>query len=166
MTGRAAELGAQYATVEEILEQPSPLPQRLQQLCRHLCDHVAHYATICLYAALHDRPGELTLVAAAGRRPFPPAVSYGEGLWGRAADAGETAVAQNLAGTEGGSRPWVAAQVAVPLRCAGSLIGLLAVDSDRPAPFQPEDELFLENVGDLIALRLGLAAVPGNLAAK
>ena len=34
MTGRAAELNAQYATVEEILEQPSPLPQRLQQLCR------------------------------------------------------------------------------------------------------------------------------------
>ena len=49
MTGRAAELGAQYATVEEILEQPSPLPQRLQQLCRHLCDHVAHYAMVCVY---------------------------------------------------------------------------------------------------------------------
>ena len=162
MTGRAAELGAQYATVEEILEQPSPLPQRLRQLCRHLCDHVAHYATICLYATLHDRPGELTLVAAAGRRPYPPAVTYGEGLWGRAADAGETAVAQNLNGvTAGRARPWVAAQVAVPLRSAGSLIGLLAVDSDRRAPFQPEDELFLENVGDLVALRLSLAAVPG-----
>ena len=166
MTGRAAELGAQYATVEEILEQPSPLPQRLQQLCRHLCDHVAHYATICLYAALHDRPGELTLVAAAGRRPYPPAVTCGEGLWGRAADAGETAVAQNLAGIERGSRPRVASQVAVPLHCGGSLIGLLAVDSDRPAPFQPEDEVFLENVGDLVALRLGLAAIPGSLAAK
>ena len=88
MTGRAAELGAQYATVEEILEQPSPLPQRLQQLCRHLCHHVAHYATICLYAALHDRPGQLTLVAAAGRRPYPSTVIYGEGLLGRAADAG------------------------------------------------------------------------------
>ena len=162
MTGRAAELGAQYATLEEILEQPSPLPQRLQQLCRHLCDHVAHYATVCLYAALHDRPGELTLVAAAGRRPYPPAVTYGAGLRGRAADAGETAVAQNVAATEGDSRPWVESQVAVPLRCAGSLIGLLAVDSDRPAPFQPEDELFLENVGDLAAMRLGLAAVPGN----
>ena len=163
MTGRAAELGAQYATVEEILEQPSPLPQRLQQLCRHLCDHVAHYATLCVYAALPDRPGELTLVAAAGRRPYPPAVAYGEGLRGRAADAGETAVVQHLAGTaEGGSHPWVAAAVAVPLRCAGSLIGLLAVDSDRPAPFQPEDELFLENVGDLAAMRLGLAAVRGN----
>jgi len=162
VTGRAAELGAQYATVEEILEQPSPLPQRLQQLCRHLCDHVAHYAMVGVYVTLHDRPGELTLVAAAGRRPYPPTVTCGEGLWGRAADAGETAVKQNLAGTEGGSRPWVASQVAVPLRCAGSLIGLLAVDSDRPAPFQPEDELFLENVGDLAAMRLGLAAVPGN----
>lgn len=163
MTGRAAELGAQYATVEEILEQPSPLPQRLQQLCRHLCDHVAHYATTCLYAALHDRPGELTLVAAAGRRPYLPAVTYGDGLRGRAADAGETTVAQNLATTEGGSRAWVGSQVAVPLRCAGSLIGLLAVDSDLPAPFQPEDELFLENVGDLAAMRLGLAAVPSSL---
>ena len=163
MTGRAAELGAQYATVEEILEQPSPLPRRLQQLCRHLCDHVAHYTTVCVYAALHDRPAELTLVAAAGRRPYPPAVSCGEGLRGRAADAGETAVAQNLAATEGGSRPWVAAEVAVPLRCTGSLIGLLAVDSDRPAPFQPEDELFLENVGDLAAMRLGLAATPSSL---
>ncbi len=28
---RAAELGAQYATVEEILEQPSPLGGRLAQ---------------------------------------------------------------------------------------------------------------------------------------
>ena len=73
---RGSELGAQYATVEEILEQPSPLPQRLQ--------------------------------------------------------------------------------------CVGTLLGLLAVDSDQPAPFLPDDELFLENLGDLIAVRLSLAAPPSR----
>ena len=161
---RGAELGAQYATVEEILEQPSPLPQRLQQLCRHLRDHVAHYEMVAVYAALAARPGELTLVAAAGRRPFPPAVNYGEGLWGRAADAAETAVAHNLEdlgeAAAGVARRWVQAQIAVPLRCAGTLLGLLAVDSDQPAPFLPDDELFLENLGDLIAVRLSLATPP------
>lgn len=158
---RGAELGAQYATVEEILEQPSPLAQRLQQLCRHLRDHVAHYAMVAVYAALAARPGELTLVAAAGRRPFPPAVTYGEGLWGRAADAAETAVAHNLGkATDGVARRWVKAQIAVPLQSAGTLLGLLAVDSDQPAPFLPDDELFLENLGDLIAVRLSLAAPP------
>lgn len=161
---RGAELGAQYATVEEILEQPSPLPQRLQQLCRHLRHHVAHYTMIAVYAALAARPGELTLVAAAGRRPFPPAFSYGEGLWGRAADAGETAVVQNLGEVpEGTARRWVRAQAAVPLRCAGTLLGLLAVDSDQPAPFLPDDELFLENLGDLIAVRLSLGVTPSRI---
>jgi putative methionine-R-sulfoxide reductase with GAF domain len=160
---RLAELSAQYATVEEILEQPSPLPQRLHQLCRHLCDHVAHYVMAGVYTTLHRRPGELTLMAAAGRRPYPPAVSYGEGLWGRAADAGQTAAAHHLAGVaEGVARPWIGAQLAVPLQGAGTLIGLLAVDSDQPAPFLPDDELFLENVGDLIAVRLSLGAMPSN----
>lgn len=163
VVSRRAELGAQYATVEEILEQPSPLPHRLQQLCRQLRHHVAHYAMVAVYAALAARPGELTLLAAAGRRPFPPAVTYGEGLWGRAADGGEPAVAQRVAGvTEGAARRWVQAQVAVPLQCAGTLLGLLAVDSDQPAPFLPDDELFLENVGDLIAVRLSLAATPSR----
>ena len=123
---------------------------------------LTHYEMVAVYAALAARPGELTLVAAAGRRPFPPAVTYGEGLWGRAADAAETTVAQNLENlgkaTDGVARRW--AQIAVPLQCAGTLLGLLAVDSDQPAPFLPDDELFLENLGDLIAVRLSLAAPP------
>ena len=161
---RVAELGAQYATVEEILEQPSPLPQRLQQLCGHLRNHVAHYAMVAVYAALAARPGELTLVAAAGGRPLPSAVTYGEGLWGRAADAGESALVQNLGDApERRARRWVRAQAAVPLQCAGTLLGLLTVDSDQPAPFLPDDELFLENLGDLIAVRLSLGTAPSRI---
>lgn len=69
---RAAELGAQYATVEEILEQPAPLGERLV------------------------------------------------------------------------------------------LLGVVAVDTKHAAPFRDDDELFVENLGDLIAVRLALAGVAGR----
>ena len=195
---RAAELGAQYATVEEILEQPSPLGERLAQLCEHLVRHVAHYTMAAIYVLHPDRPGVLTLAAAAGRRPFPAAVpkaypaavpkaypaampkAYpaavpaaapdvggdppGEAcLWSRVADRGETALAQHLAGScDGTGRRWVGAQLAAPLLCRGVVLGVVAVDSKYPAPFRGDDELFVENLGDLVAVRLALAGVAGR----
>lgn len=175
---RAAELGAQYATVEEILEQPSPLGERLAQLCEHLVRHVAHYTMAAIYVLHPDRPGVLTLAAAAGRRPFPAAIPAavpaaapevtggapdGARLWSRVADRGEPALAQNLAGScDGSGRGWVGAQLAAPLLCRGVLLGVMAVDSKYPAPFRGDDELFVENLGDLVAVRLALAGVAGR----
>ena len=171
---RAAELGAQYATVEEILEQPSPLGERLAQLCEHLVRHVAHYTMAAIYVLHPDRPGVLTLAAAAGRRPFPTAVPAaapdvsggptGEAcLWSRVADRGETALAQHLAGScDGSGRGWVGAQLAAPLLCRGAVLGVVAVDSKYAAPFRGDDELFVENLGDLVAVRLALAGVAGR----
>ena len=171
---RAAELAAQYATVEEILEQPSPLGERFAQLCGHLVRHVAHYTMAAIYVLHPDRPAVLTLAAAAGRRPFPAQVPAaapdvpegapgGAGLWSRVADGGETVLAQHLAGScDGSGRGWVGAQLAAPLLCHGVLVGVVAVDSRHPAPFRADDELFVENLGDLIAVRLALAGVAGR----
>ena len=135
---RLAELSAQYATVEEILEQPSPLPQTpapaLPAPLRPCCP-------LCHGGRLHDPPPASRRADVDGRRGPASLPACGElwrGLWGRAADAGQTAVAHHLAGVaEGVARPWIGAQLAVPLQGAGTLIGLLAVDSDQPAPFLP-----------------------------
>ena len=195
---RAAELGAQYATVEEILEQPSPLGERLAQLCDHLVRHVAHYTMAAIYVLHPDRPGALTLTAAAGRRPIPTSVPEafptavpedtpaavpeafpaavpeaapdvtggapgGTCLWSRVAERGETALAQHLAGScDATRRGWVGAQLAAPLLCRGVRLGVVAIDSKYPAPFQGDDELFVENLGDLIAVRLALAGMAGR----
>ncbi|MCY4484636.1 MAG: GAF domain-containing protein [Spirochaetaceae bacterium] len=160
---RAAELGAQYATTEEILEQPSPLAERLGQLCEHLVRHVAHYTMVAIYVPHRERPGVLALAAAAGRRPFPDVVPGGAGPWSEAADRGETALAQRLAGScDGSARRWVGAQLAAPLLSNGLRLGIVAVDSSRRAPFHADDELFVENLGDLIAMRLALAGVGGR----
>ncbi len=160
---RAAELGAHYATTEEILEQPSPLAERLGQLCEHLVRHVAHYTMVAIYVPHRERPGVLALVAAAGRRPFPDVVPGSAGPWCEAADRGETALAQRLAGScDGSARRWVGAQLAAPLLSNGLRLGIVAVDSNRRAPFQADDELFVENLGDLIAIRLALAGVGGR----
>ena len=169
---RAAELGAQYATTEEILEQPSPLAERLGQLCEHLVRHVAHYTMVAIYVPHRERPGVLALAAAAGRRPFPVVVPAspppdaapgGAAPWSEAADRGETALAQRLAGScDGSARRWVGAQLAAPLLSNGLRLGIVAVDSSRRAPFHADDELFVENLGDLIAIRLALAGVGGR----
>ena len=164
---RRAELSAQYATVEEILEQPSPLAERLGQLCEHLVRHVAHYTMVAIYLLLSERPGSLTLAAAAGRRPYPATVPLGAGPWSEVADRGETVRAQHLAGStdrtgRGTGRGWVGAQLVAPVVSGGLLIGVVAVDSRHPAPFRDDDELFVENLADLVAVRLALAGVAGR----
>ena len=160
---RRTELSAHYATVEEILEQPSPLADRLGQLCEHLVHYVAHYTMVAIYALLPERPGSLTLVGAAGRRPHPATVPLGRGLWSEVAGSGETACAQHLAGaTDCTGRGWVGAQLAAPAQSGGVLIGVVVVDSRHAAPFRDDDELFVENLADLIAVRLALAGVAGR----
>lgn len=192
---RAAELGAQYATLEEILEQPSPLAERLAQLCEHLVRYVAHFTMVAIYVPLPERPGVLTLAAAAGRRPIPTAVpeaasaaapdtslpttpgavaggpalrsaddlAAGPGLWRAVAERGESGLARHLAGSvDGTGRGWVGSQLAAPLLSSGVQLGIVAVDSKHPDPFVADDELFVENLGDLIAVRLALAGVAGR----
>ncbi len=51
----------------------------------------------------------------------------------------------------------VRAEIAVPLIFDGMLRGVLDVDSHQLAPFVDADRSFLENVGDLVALRLSLS---------
>ena len=161
---RRAELSAQYATVEEILEQPSPLQERLAQLCEHLVRQVAHYTGVAIYVVLPGHPGSLTLAAAAGRRAGTPADL---GLASEVAASGETARAHHLAGPADPAgrrtgRDWVRARLAAPMRSGGMLIGVVAVDSRDPAPFRDDDELFVENLADLVAVRLALAGVAGR----
>ena len=48
------------------------------------------------------------------------------------------------------------------MRSGGVLIGVVAVDSGDPAPFRDDDELFVENLADLVAVRVALAGVAGR----
>ena len=50
----------------------------------------------------------------------------------------------------------VRAELAVALQFDGVLRGVLAIDSHQTAAFSDDDEVFAENLGDLIALRLSL----------
>ena len=74
------------------------------------------------------------------------------------ADGGDTMVIDDVASESGylARSGQVRAEIAAPLIFDGVLRGVLDIDAHQRAPFGDADRVFLENVGDLVALRLSL----------
>jgi len=126
---------------------------------------------VCLLFLLHEEARELTLEAYYGISDESAArskrIKIGEGASGRVAETGEPlivgddarepAMCDGLAGTEE-----IQAQVAVPLKSEGKVIGTLCAATRRPREFTAEEIELLSAIGNAI----GVAIVHARLDQK
>ena len=125
-----------------------------------LCDRVAEilhqgrrYFWVGIYQRQEDR-----LVRRAHRGPAPPSHAFrlGEGNVGTAGESGVTKVIDDVS-TDPTYKMCFAAtrsQMVVPIRGGGVIVGVIDVESDRPAAFDEEERRLVERVAALLASRL------------
>ena len=139
---RAAEAVKTAGTVETLCER---VVEILQQGRR--------YFWIGIYQRQDDR-----LVRRAFRGPAPPdrAFRLGEGNVGTAGQSGVTKVIDDVSIDPTYKMCFAAtlSEMVVPIRGGGAVVGVIDLESDRPAAFDEEERRLVERVAALLASRL------------
>jgi GAF domain-containing protein len=142
---RYAELAAEIASV---LEGEPNLTARMATVASMLAASFETYFWTGFYVVDPDRPRELVVGPYQGTLGCLR-IAFGRGVCGAAAESGETQLVEDVDAFPGhiacDSRS--RSEVVVPVRDAsGALIGVLDVDSDRPAAFDAVDQAWLERI--------------------
>jgi L-methionine (R)-S-oxide reductase len=106
----------------------------LEQVCTLLLDELPDYNWVGFYYIDPGRPRELTQGPYAGEPQERTTIPFGEGVCGRAAEV---------------AHPDMRAEIAAPLLDGETVVGVLNVESIRPAVFGQRDRAFLRSVGEL-----------------
>jgi L-methionine (R)-S-oxide reductase len=137
--------------VENILKEPRPVMDRLEDICRLLRGRVSHYDWAGVY--LVESPGWLTLGPYDGEPTEHGRIAFGRGICGQAAETGETFVVQDVSKESNylSCSLKVRSEIVVPILREGKVLGELDIDSHSPAPFTAADREFLEAVCDCLS---------------
>lgn len=142
------ELGREVTAVLDLGELLPKIPQLIARLTQ--------FSAFAVYL-LDDRRKELVIAYSVGYPPGPERrLRVGEGVVGAAVEEGRPILVDDV--TEEpryrGSVPGAVAQLAVPLRRKGRVIGALNLLSDQPGAFSPQDEALLRQFGAHVAVAL------------
>lgn len=130
-----------------VKQQPEDL---LLQICRLLKDRIYHYDWIGFY--LLDN-GELVLGPYVGKPTEHTRIAVGKGVCGQVAAEKKTIVVQDVRQENNyiSCSTDVQSEIVVPVLKNGEFVAELDIDSHSPAPFQPDDTLFLEHICSLLS---------------
>jgi sigma-B regulation protein RsbU (phosphoserine phosphatase) len=142
------ELGREVTAVLDLDELLPKIPQLIARLTQ--------FSAFAVYL-LDERQKELVIAYSVGYPPGPERrLSVGEGVVGSAVEEGRPILVDDV--TEEpryrGFVPSAVAQLAVPLRRKGRVIGALNLLSDQPGAFSPQDEALLRQFGAHVAVAL------------
>jgi sigma-B regulation protein RsbU (phosphoserine phosphatase) len=142
------ELGREVTAVLDLDELLPKIPQLIARLTQ--------FSAFAVYL-LDERQKELVIAYSVGYPPGPERrLSVGEGVVGAAVEEGRPILVDDV--TEEpryrGFVPSAVAQLAVPLRRKGRVIGALNLLSDQPGAFSPQDEALLRQFGAHVAVAL------------
>jgi GAF domain-containing protein len=115
---------------------------------------VPHYHWVGFYLVEQLEKKELLLGPFAGDPTEHVRIPIGRGICGQAAEGRETMIVQDVSLESNylACSPSVKAEIVVPILKDGALLGLLDIDSQFKAPFSVEDQAFLEQVCELLAV--------------
>jgi GAF domain-containing protein len=127
---------------ELVKQQPADL---LLQICRLLKDRIYHYDWVGFYRLEN---GELVLGPYVGKPTEHIRIAVGKGVCGQAAEKKQTIVVQDVSQEDNyiSCSIDVQSEIVVPVLKNGAFVAELDIDSHSPAPFQPDDTIFLEQV--------------------
>lgn len=128
-------------------------PSQLKMLCEKLQTEVAHFDWVGFYFANHKKK-TLHLKAYAGAPTDHNTIPFGKGICGQVAiknaplnipevQAVDNYIACNVA---------VQSELVVPIIVEGVNVGQIDIDSHTPKAFSPEDERFLKQLCQEVAL--------------
>jgi len=129
-----------------------------------LVRRVAHYDWAGIYLR---QGGELVLCAWAGPQATQHMrIPVGQGICGLAARTGETVIVDDVNADPRylACFPQTHAEIVVPIRRDGDVIGEIDIDSDREAAFSGSDRALLEDLAARLARKAALDALSGSAA--
>jgi L-methionine (R)-S-oxide reductase len=136
------------AEVRRIVDEGDDVLNRVVRLLQETFDH---YSWLGIYLVEGD---DLVL----GPWQGPEATEHvripvGQGVCGAAAASGQTEIVDDVNADPRylSCFPSTRSEIVVPIAHDGSVVGEIDIDSDRPAAFGGEDQVFLERVAELIA---------------
>lgn len=123
----------------------------LLELCELLKKEVYHYDWVGFYI-LDTGKNKLILGPFAGKPTQHTHIAVGKGICGQVAESGETMVVQDVTQVENyiSCGLEVQSEIVVPVMKNGKFVAEIDIDSHSPAPFTPEDSVFLSEVCDLL----------------
>jgi L-methionine (R)-S-oxide reductase len=151
VTELAAPYGGALKAIAQIVDGATEPDEALRAAVAALEERLPHYTWVGLYFV---EGGELLLGPWAGAAASPATrLPVDKGAIGAAVTTCESQIVPDTTAVEGYAAcfSWTRAEIDVPVSYDGQVVGVIGIDSDRPAAFGPDDVLFLERVGELIA---------------
>jgi GAF domain-containing protein len=123
----------------------------LFSICELLKKEVYHYDWVGFYI-LDPNNNELVLGPYVGKPTPHTHIAIGKGICGQVAESGKTMVVQDVTQVENyiSCGLDVQSEIVVPVLKDGIFVAELDIDSHSPAPFTPDDIVFLAKVCDLL----------------
>lgn len=123
----------------------------LLAICKLLKQEVYHYDWVGFYI-LDQEQNELVLGPYAGKPTQHTRIAIGKGICGQVAEKGQTMVVQDVTQVENyiSCGLEVQSEIVVPVLKNGRFVAELDIDSHSPAPFTPDDSIFLARVCNLL----------------
>lgn len=142
--------------VAALLQQSTPLVERLRIICERLKAEVEHYDWVGFYFA-NPASKTLHLKAFAGTPTDHTTIPFGKGICGQVAESNQNFVVPDVAAQDNyiACSISVKSEIVIPIFLGERNIGQIDIDSNTLDPFSRADEQLLENicalVGDTIA---------------
>lgn len=121
----------------------------LLKICASLKEQIYHYDWVGFYI-LQD--GQLVLGPYVGKPTEHTHIAIGKGVCGQVAEREETMIVQDVSQLDNyiSCGLEVQSEIVVPVMKEGKFVAELDIDSHSPAPFNNDDQTFLEEVCKLI----------------
>lgn len=143
-----ADFPGVLAEIEELVKSK---PANLHlQICQLLKDKIYHYDWVGFYRL---KDGVLQLGDYVGKRTDHTKIAIGKGVCGQVAEKKQTIIVQDVSQEDNyiACSLDVQSEIVVPVLRQGEFIAELDIDSHSPAPFSADDQIFLEQVCELLA---------------
>jgi L-methionine (R)-S-oxide reductase len=142
-----------FSRVKQLIASTGAQDEKLAALCALLKDAVPYYNWVGVYLLDERIKSDLVLGPFAGAPTEHIRIPFGAGVCGQAAVLQKTMIVPDVRKEQNylSCNPLVKAEIVVPISFAGTLWGVLDIDSHERAPFTDADRTFLERVCALIA---------------
>jgi GAF domain-containing protein len=145
-----------YQLAKAILDSHHTLPHKLFALVRCLNTQVPHYNWTGFYWNAPDETRTLQLGAYEGEATEHTRIPFGRGICGQVAVSGRTFEVPDVATQDNylACSLTTKAEIVVPVRSGGEVVGQLDIDSHTLNPFTPDDHLLLGYICDEVGRQL------------